>query len=220
MSSHESSVLGGGKVTGRSPHGRDGWEPLETGEFLLGYKDEALEEPEAPSPELLSRNGTFLVYRKLHQNVGSFDRYLNEIGKDFPGGKESLAAKFAGRWRNGAPITTFPTEKEADDFSARGLRAKEAILAAPDPAASSLRGQATRPTSTPSSPRSITRTTGGGRCPVGAHIRRANPRGLWSSGRRARSSRRAPSRTGAVSCDAAYPTATPAKSASTAGITA
>jgi Dyp-type peroxidase family len=184
MSSHESSVLGGGKVTGRAPQGRDGWEPLETGEFLLGYKDEALEEPEAPSPELLSRNGTFLVYRKLHQNVGSFDRYLNEIGKDFPGGKEALAAKFAGRWRNGAPITTFPTEKEADDFSARWLRAKEAILAAPDPAARLAAKQQFADLNAKFTAFDYAHDLAGGRCPVGAHIRRANPRGALEFGQK------------------------------------
>ncbi|MDB4972237.1 MAG: putative Peroxidase, partial [Myxococcaceae bacterium] len=71
--SHESNLIGGGKVTGMSPELREGWAPLETGEFLLGYKDESMECPEAPSPKLLSHNGTFMVYRKLHENTGSFD---------------------------------------------------------------------------------------------------------------------------------------------------
>ena len=60
-------VPGQGKLTA------DGkWEALATGEFLLGYADEAGELPVAPVPHLLARNGTFMVYRKLHQNVATF----------------------------------------------------------------------------------------------------------------------------------------------------
>jgi len=38
-----SNVIGGGKATGRDARTEAGWEPLETGEFLLGHKDEAFE---------------------------------------------------------------------------------------------------------------------------------------------------------------------------------
>ena len=50
------------------------WAPLATGELLLGYADEAGELPVAPVPHLLASNGTFMVYRKLHQNVGTLPR--------------------------------------------------------------------------------------------------------------------------------------------------
>jgi len=121
------NVVGGGKVTGGDVETEAGWEPLETGEFLLGHKNEALEYPSGPLPRPLAANGTYLVYRKLHQNVASFDRYLKEQGALFPGGEEALAAKFAGRWRNGAPLTTFRTEQEASAFAARWAAAKQAI---------------------------------------------------------------------------------------------
>src|SRR5262249_12979125 len=66
-------------VPGQGKLGSNGhWEPLATGEFLLGYADEAGELPVAPIPHLLARNGTFMVYRKMHQNVGAFRRYLEE----------------------------------------------------------------------------------------------------------------------------------------------
>src|SRR6202022_679892 len=48
------------------------WTPLATGELLLEYADEAGELPVAPLPHLLASNGTFMVYRKLHQNVATF----------------------------------------------------------------------------------------------------------------------------------------------------
>ena len=109
-------VIGGGKPTGKDPRKLEGWAPLEAGEFIFGHPDESCAYPEAPGPPLFSRNGTFLVYRKLHQNVASFNSYLENEGARFPGGKEALAAKFAGRWRNGAPLALFPTEETANQF--------------------------------------------------------------------------------------------------------
>ena len=58
--------IGGGKLL---PDG--GWGTLATGEFLLGYPDEAQEIPGAAMPIDFSRNGTFMAYRKLHENVAS-----------------------------------------------------------------------------------------------------------------------------------------------------
>ena len=54
------------------------WAPIAAGEFLLGHRDEAGEIPVAPSPRLLARNSSFLVYRKLHQNIATFRRYIAE----------------------------------------------------------------------------------------------------------------------------------------------
>jgi deferrochelatase/peroxidase EfeB len=71
------------------------WVPLATGELLLGYADEAGELPVAPVPHILASNGTFMVYRKLHQNVASFRSYLDEHASRYGGGKEKLAAKLS-----------------------------------------------------------------------------------------------------------------------------
>jgi Dyp-type peroxidase family len=174
--SHESNLIGGGKVTRQSPEGRLGWEPLETGEFILGYKDEAFECPEAPSPKLLSHNGTFMVYRKLHENTGSFDAYLDHVGQEFPGGKEALAAKFAGRWRNGAPITKFPTEQEANAFAERWSKAKADIASTKDPVERARKKDQFAELNRQFAAFDYRDDMAGGRCPMGAHIRRANPR--------------------------------------------
>ena len=81
-----------GYVLGRGKQLADGgWAPLATGEFLLGHVDEALEYPPAPAPTLLSRNGTYMVYRKLHENVGSFEALLDRHAATYPGGRELLA---------------------------------------------------------------------------------------------------------------------------------
>jgi Dyp-type peroxidase family len=182
LDAHEESVMGGGKVTGEAPETRRGWEPLETGEFLLGHKDEAKEEPEAPAPELLAHNGTYVVYRKLHQNVESFDEYLKKVGATFPGGVEALAAKFVGRWRNGAPLTSCPTEADAKALASTWQEAKVAIVAAKTDAERKAAKDRFAKINARFTAFDYTKDLDGARCPVGAHIRRANPRAALQFG--------------------------------------
>ncbi|MEA2161604.1 MAG: hypothetical protein QOD66_3984 [Solirubrobacteraceae bacterium] len=128
---------------------RDGnWRPIRPGEFILGYPDEENVEPQAPTPDELATNGSFLVYRKLHENVAAFRAELARAAELFPGGEELLAAKILGRWRDGTPIDLSPER--------------------PDPAivADAQRNNAF----------SYATDGDGLRCPIGAHVRRANPR--------------------------------------------
>ncbi len=124
------------------------WAPLATGELLLGYADEAGELPVAPVPHLLASNGSFMVYRKLHQNVATFRRYMEEKGSLYGGGKEKLAAKIIGRWPDGTPVELSPDAPNQDIVQDKQ--------------------------------RNVNFTFGndldGARCPVGAHVRRTNPR--------------------------------------------
>jgi Dyp-type peroxidase family len=137
------SQPGQGKLTG------DGqWAPLATGECLLGYRDEAGELPVAPVPHLLAKNGTFMVYRKLHQNVAAFRKYLEEHGSRYSGGKEKLAAKFIGRWQDGTPLELSPDKPDL------------ALVNDPQRNTNFAYGHDLE----------------GTRCPIGAHIRRVNPR--------------------------------------------
>jgi Dyp-type peroxidase family len=124
------------------------WEALATGEFLLGYADEAGELPVAPIPHLLARNGTFMVYRKMHQNVASFRDYLEAKGRLYGGGKEKLAAKFIGRWRDGTPIELSPDREDPDLVKDNNRNTNF----------------------------TYGKDLDGARCPIGAHIRRGNPR--------------------------------------------
>ena len=136
-------VPGQGKLTG------DGqWEALATGEFLLGYADEAGELPVAPIPHLLGRNGTFMVYRKLHQNVAAFRSYLDKQAAQYGGGKEKLAAKFIGRWRDGTPVELSPDKPDPSIVKDPNLNTSFTYGADPE----------------------------GTRCPIGAHVRRVHPR--------------------------------------------
>jgi Dyp-type peroxidase family len=140
-------VPGRGKWTGHS------WEPLAPGEFLLGYVDESGAIPAAPLPAEFSRNGTFMVYRKLHQNVASFRCFVRDAGASLAGGPDRLAARIVGRWPDGTSLEMSP--------------------ACPDPALAhdtALNNDFV-----------YGADANGNRCPLGAHIRRANPRDALGS---------------------------------------
>jgi Dyp-type peroxidase family len=85
--------------------------PLKAGEFILGYPDEDGPQQLLPRPEILSRNGSFLAYRRLQEHVGKFRDFLQQHGKT-PEEQELIAAKLMGRWRSGAPLVLAP---EQDD---------------------------------------------------------------------------------------------------------
>ena len=150
------------RVLGRGKQMADGtWAPLATGEFILGHIDEAREYPPAPKPNLLSRNGTYMVYRKLHENVASFDQLLERESKNYPGGKELLAAKFVGRWRdNGAPLVSAPDAASKQEWDAR-FKANAGNEAEMDRMLSDF---------------TYDGDMSGAKCPFSAHIRRINPR--------------------------------------------
>jgi Dyp-type peroxidase family len=138
---------------------------LPPGEFVLDYEDQYRERRMPPSVDpsedpdnrlvdregrrLVGRNGTYLVFRQLAQDVGGFWRYVEDqaervLGDRSPAKKEWIAAKMVGRWRNGDSLVpgndrTTPPEEPTNDFGYAG-------------------------------------DAGGLGCPFGAHVRRANPR--------------------------------------------
>jgi len=81
-------------------------QPLKAGEFVLGYRDE-LGGVQKTTPEIVGRNGTYVVFRKLHQRVADFRRFLKTNSKSADE-EELLAAKMMGRWRSGAPLALCP----------------------------------------------------------------------------------------------------------------
>jgi Dyp-type peroxidase family len=103
------------------------WRPLATGEFLLGHPDEAQEIAGAAMPLSFSRNGTFMVYRKLHQNVAAFRAFIGTTatqlaqvwGLRADDASEMLMAKIAGRWSDGVPLAFAPTVAAWRQFNVR-----------------------------------------------------------------------------------------------------
>ncbi len=128
---------------------RDGkWRPIRAGEFIFGYPDEENVLPQAPTPDELGTNGSFLVYRKLHQDVAAFRAQLARSAQLYPGGEELLAAKIVGRWRDGTPIDLSPARPDQSIVTDQERNNAFSYSTDPD----------------------------GLRCPIGAHVRRANPR--------------------------------------------
>jgi len=142
---------------------------VRAGEFVLGYPNEyglytdrplldANDDPASMLPRDpqgsgcadLGRNGSYLVFRQLQQDVPDFWRYVDGAtrgpdGTSDPHARVRLAAKMVGRWPGGAPLALTP---DADD---------PALADANDFAYHEL------------DPR-------GARCPVGSHVRRSHPR--------------------------------------------
>jgi Dyp-type peroxidase family len=134
---------------------KDGrWRALAPGEFIHGYPDEDTRVdpkgrlPNAPTGPL-GKSGTYMVWRKLYQDVALWRRVMRDAAKLYHGGDEhKLSAKAVGRWPNGTPLVTHPDEPDPNfDAAAK--------------AANDFR---------------YDQDMGGRRCPLGAHIRRSNPR--------------------------------------------
>jgi Dyp-type peroxidase family len=122
--------------------------PLKPGEFILGYPDEESSAPKVPRPEELSRNGSYMAYRRLQEHVGLFRSYLEE-NANTPNEQELLAAKFMGRWRSGAPLVLAP-DHDDPELGADPMRNNDFNYKQMDPF--------------------------GYACPLGSHARRLNPR--------------------------------------------
>lgn len=122
--------------------------PLKAGEFVLGYPDEMGDVPLIPQPEALGRNGSYVVFRKLHQRVAAFRRYLKENSSSSEE-EELLAAKMMGRWRSGAPLALCPLHDNPELGTDR-QRNNAFLFKQDDPI--------------------------GYKTPPGSHIRRMNPR--------------------------------------------
>jgi Dyp-type peroxidase family len=85
--------------------------PLKPGEFILGYPDENGPPVDLPQPEILSRNGSYMAYRRLQEHVGRFRDFLRQHGET-PEEQELVAAKLMGRWRSGAPLVLAPDKED------------------------------------------------------------------------------------------------------------
>jgi Dyp-type peroxidase family len=106
-------------------YGRPGEDLVWPGEFILGYQktspDPLVPGPVAPAVPEWTRNGSFLVFRRLRQDVGLFWRTMRDEAarlKDLPGFEDMtenrLAALLVGRWPSGAPVNRVPGEDNPD----------------------------------------------------------------------------------------------------------
>jgi deferrochelatase/peroxidase EfeB len=156
------------------PVSERGLHVVEPGEFILGYENENKRMPVSPAVTRASdtqnrlgplvrqswwrrpgplddlrdfgRNGTYLVLRQIYQDVGEFRRSLRRAAGADPDRQNRLAARIVGRWPNGTPLALSPE----NDHGVPPEDVNNFSYHTSDPF--------------------------GFRCPVGAHVRRGNPR--------------------------------------------
>jgi Dyp-type peroxidase family len=140
---------------------------IKPGEFILGYQNEYNRYPASPlihralDPKGhlkldvegsgladFGRNGSYLVFRQLRQDVHGFWAFMDKAARELDGTsgrREWLAAKMVGRWMSGTPLVLAPNEDDPKVGPTDGFMFhkwdREGI-----------------------------------HCPIGAHIRRTNPR--------------------------------------------
>ena len=134
--------------TRRPPSPLEPAEPL--GVVLLGHpgNSPALTVP-TPEPPELGRNGTFGAFRILGQDVAGFRDFVAAESQALGIDVDLFRAKLCGRWPNGVPLNRATTKEEADKVLAGGEELNDF---------------------------DFSDDQDGATCPVGAHIRRANPR--------------------------------------------
>lgn len=136
-------AIEGSGIPGSNPQEQ----PFKAGEFVLGYPDE-MGGVQKTVPEVLGRNGTYVVFRKLHQRVAAFRNYL-KANSNTAADEELIAAKMMGRWRSGAPLALCPFHDDPA-LGADPRRNNNFLFREDDPI--------------------------GLKTPCGSHIRRSNPR--------------------------------------------
>lgn len=106
-------------------YGYPGQDLVWPGEFVIGYPgtspDPLIQGPTEPVSPAWTRNGSFLVYRRLSQDVHGFWRAIraeaDRLSK-FPGfqglGAVELASKLVGRWPSGAPLSRTPDRDDPE----------------------------------------------------------------------------------------------------------
>jgi Dyp-type peroxidase family len=144
------------------PAERDGDDFLETDSPDFPARFPRFAESQDSDRRDFGRNGTFLAVRQLAQDVDGFNQHLEDQRKELlkhydqlsktiggPITTEWIAAKMMGRWRSGVSVIRWP--HAMGDRPPPGAPDNDFSFGAEDPQ--------------------------GLRCPFGAHIRRANPRG-------------------------------------------
>ena len=129
------------------------------GEILLGHENEYGKFAYSPKIKKIDddslidfgKNGTYLVFRQLEQDVKTFWEYMNSQTQNEEE-RNMLAAKMVGRWPNGAPLVNHPTQEpkqyngDTEPFMFIN-KSNDAF---------------------------------GFKCPIGSHIRRINPRDAFT----------------------------------------
>jgi len=120
----------------------------------------------------LSHGSCFNAFRVLEQDVAAFENFLESQADAQGWNKEYLAAKLMGRWRNGVPLAMTNDDARWSAPDATMPEFDDIILANGEPLTAATLNDFDYPDE-----REGDDALEGRPCPLGAHIRRANPRG-------------------------------------------
>jgi Dyp-type peroxidase family len=160
-------------------YGYPGQDLVWPGEFVLGYPATA-PDPLVPGPfsearPAWTRNGSFLVYRRLRQDVGLFWRTMRDEASrlakldGFQGLTEDrLAARLVGRWQSGAPFNRVPAG-DNEDLGNDPFANNNLLFDSDTPPVTLANGRTDPYDGAKADPVGIT-------CPWAAHIRKVNLR--------------------------------------------
>ena len=147
-------------IAGFPPGAPDMQPEMPTGDVLLGcdYENSFGGNYAGNLPAQLVDNATYGAFRILYQDVAGFEQLLRDWGEAASADPEVIAAKVMGRWRNGAPLVLAPDiSRPNPPLPADRLDAFDYAPGEDHPA--------------------FYDDARGLRCPIGAHVRRLNPRG-------------------------------------------
>jgi Dyp-type peroxidase family len=145
---------------------------VQSGEFVFGYPRQHDRKPaesvaltlEAQGVPAWAKNGSFLAFRRLRQDVALFRRTVAQRARQLPVDREWLGSRIVGRWPSGAPLMRAPERDDralgADRLARNNFQFANAGML--DVA------ETGRPRSQ-ADPLGLT-------CPIAAHIRKVNPR--------------------------------------------
>jgi Dyp-type peroxidase family len=154
--------------------GHPGQDLLWPGEFVLGYPkqiDKADPDVDGPNPHpgplskagnaSWTNDGSFLVFRRLAQDVGAFHEQLAALAKAQSLSVDLMGAKLVGRYRSGCPLEALSMQPKAAPPSPTDPGIPDPSLANNDALNNAFE---------------FGNDAKGTRCPVSAHIRKAYPR--------------------------------------------
>lgn len=162
--------------------GKPGQDRLWPGEFVFGYPAQDPKDPDKPGKIRTAgpswgKNGSFLVFRRLRQDVGGFHEFLEREGRRLNLGSELFGAKCVGRWASGAPIerahATDNLKMSREDCANNAFDFQKDTL----PKVPRNEGQCKDNFPHDLAKKDVT----GAVCPFGGHIRKAYPRDDVSS---------------------------------------
>ena len=90
--------------------GFPGDDPIEPGEFVVGYPKQGGGDP--GTFPAWARDGSYVVYRRLRQDVPGFRTFLEQAVGGLGLSKEELGASLVGRYKSGAPLETIKGEAD------------------------------------------------------------------------------------------------------------